>query len=112
MVVLSSWDNSKEEKNRIELVISMIKKRGNLGYGILYTWLCDISYVASNSKLFWVIWLEVAVGDIFNEFMLMPKNCQLHLTPKKIPKNMSSKKLLKLKVCLYVINYTRHHVFF
>jgi len=68
MVVPSSWDNSKEEKNRIEPVISMIKKWGNLDYGILCTWLCDISYVASNSKLFWVIWLEVAVGDIFNEF--------------------------------------------
>ena len=59
MVVPSSWDNSKEEKNRIEPVI---RKLGLRNFYIL-------GYVASNSKFYGSSDLRlIAVGDIFNEY--------------------------------------------
>jgi len=40
----------------------------NLIYLVMWHNLYHISYVASNSKWFWVIWFEVDAGEIFNEF--------------------------------------------
>ena len=58
------------------------------------------------------------VKFLTNSMMLMTKfvyqQQKLSVTSdtKKFHRNISSKKLLKFRVCLYVINYTRRHVVF